>query len=672
MSNYFQKPLYFLSRIIPRYALLIVLLFLFRVLEYLFISPHIASFVKPVRSFTYSLEFDFIFVALLCLFSLPIFFLFFLFSRKFFFYSFNIVIVFVAVNYIILTQFFYTSNILLDRTIFFFDWKELMIIVGGETGGVLNDYFWMYLTTFIILFFGIRFYYKKIESNKKVRVIGQVITLTAIALFVFRGSVHPKNLAQYSTHETQVHTSKMTFFYGSILSSFLSKESNDTLDIVTASLKIRQQLSENEIIENLYYPLLRSSDDLKRNDWSKYMKVQDKPNIVFIIAEGLSTQFFAMNSRMGSLTPFLDSLSKKSLFWPNMLSITDRTHGVFAAALAGLPHGFERGFLNYKGETPDYMSLPSILHEKGYSMNFIYGGWARFDGYRDFLEANYFDSIVDEQYIKTQFEIIRDNPDAEFSWGIHDGTMVEAYFKFLETQPSNKPFFNTYLTLSLHTPYDIPNKEDYLAQVIKGIPESSREEFDKHPDLFAAIYYADQSLGKFIKEYSKRDDYKNTVFVIVGDHSVKSIVFNDNLEVYHVPFMVFSPSIHTPSTFHEVVSHWDIAPTLSDLIPQIDVQSDMKKTHWLGNGVSFSDDASAKTPIFLGTFRGDIQGVVLDKHVLLHDRLYTIDKKMQLTPHENELVKQELTQLVNAYSVINKKVMEENKIFFDPNKTPIQ
>src|SRR5690606_25997944 len=114
----------------------------------------------------------------------------------------------------------------------------------------------------------------------------------------------------------------------------------------------------------MVHPMLRNSSDLNKNDWSDYIELEKSPNVVFIIAEGLSAQFMEKNGTYSGLTPFLDSLSKKSLYWPNMLSITDRTHGVFSAALAGLPHGFERGFLNYTGEFPNYLSLPHLLHQQ--------------------------------------------------------------------------------------------------------------------------------------------------------------------------------------------------------------------------------------------------------------------------------------------------------------------
>jgi len=55
-----------------------------------------------------------------------------------------------------------------------------------------------------------------------------------------------------------------------------------------------------------------------------------KPNIVFIIVEGLGRSFTNEGARLGNFTPFLDSLSRHSLYWPNFLSEGGRTFAVRA------------------------------------------------------------------------------------------------------------------------------------------------------------------------------------------------------------------------------------------------------------------------------------------------------------------------------------------------------
>jgi uncharacterized sulfatase len=415
--------------------------------------------------------------------------------------------------------------------------------------------------------------------------------------------------------------------------------------------------------KKLNFPFVHPAKDLKKNHWHKYIEEHDKiKNVVIIYAEGLSSQFSGKDAKFGSMTPFLDSLSKNSLYWPNMLSITDRTHGVFAASLAGLPHGFERGFLNYDGDKPHYNSIPKMLKKQGYSLNFIYGGWSPFDNYRSFLEDNEFDAFVDDYYIKNYFNLERSTSYDEFSWGFHDHATVDAYFKFMDQHKSASPYFNVYLTLSLHTPYDIPEKTHYISESQKNLQHLNSEFFEANKDVISAVYYADQSLQKFFKRYSKRKDFEETIFLIMGDHSVKAMDLHSELGTYHVPFILYSPKIINPKKFNDIISHWDVPATLFDILPSLNWSDKGDYTHWLGNGVSLDNKLSAKEPIFLGTFKGDITGVVWKNYAYIHERLYRIKKGLKLEPYKNEDKEIAMKKLLTTYTWLNRYAIEENKI----------
>lgn len=643
--------------------LLPILLFIFiRVLEYCLLIENVQSLTNSFRSFTYSVEFDLIFVALYYLIFLVFFFVLYIISKKlyqFTFYTFLIILTFI---YLALNQFFYTSNILLDKTVFFFSWEEMKIILGGESGEIFGTFFWIYFTALLIIILGIWIVHPRLKTNKKLRIASQLITLTSLSLFIFRGDIHPKNLKKYSYYETQLHTSKLTYFFSS-LESFFSNENFNAYDKIKYIKDYRSMIGRDGYFEKLDLPFVHRTKDLKKNHWNEYIEGTDKiKNVVIIFAEGLSSQFSGEEAKFGSMTPFLDSLSKKSLYWPNMLSITDRTHGVFAASLAGLPHGFERGFLNYNGDKPNYNSIPKILKKQGYSLNFFYGGWSYFDNYRTFLEDNEFDSIIDEEYIKQYFNLVRSNSNDEFSWGLHDHATVDAYFKFMDQHKPSSPYLNLYLTLSLHTPYDIPEKAQYIEASKKNLSHLNPEFFEANKDVISAVYYADQSLQKFFKRYSKRKDFEETIFLIMGDHSVKAMDLHSELGTYHVPFILYSPKIINPKKFNDIISHWDVPATLFDILPTLNWSDKGDYTSWLGNGVSLEDKLSAKEPIFLGTFQGEIIGVVWKNYAYIHERLYRIQKGLQLELYDNEKKARSMKNLLTTYTWLNRYSIEEDKI----------
>ena len=49
-----------------------------------------------------------------------------------------------------------------------------------------------------------------------------------------------------------------------------------------------------------------------------YFELKEKqPNLVFIIVEGLGRDFVGPGAEFGGFTPYLDSLTTKSLYWEN-------------------------------------------------------------------------------------------------------------------------------------------------------------------------------------------------------------------------------------------------------------------------------------------------------------------------------------------------------------------
>lgn len=618
-------------------------------------------FQSKFRSLTYALEFDFIFLAIYFLCFSLIYFGVYLIHKNAFKITFHTLSFILIALLLFLTQFFHTSDLLLDKTIFFFSWKELMIIAGGESGALFGDFFWLYFVAIVLYFSGVLYLFKIIRHHKGLRIISQLFTVVILALFLFRGEATPQHSDKYSHYETQLHSSKTTFFFKSILKMILHKKL-DVENHMEATLAFREALDIEGDLAHVEFPFLKPIDQFQQNDWSKYMDVSDSTNIVIIFAEGMAKSFFGPDAHYGNMMPFLDSLSRESLYWPNMMSITDRTHGVFSAALAGLPHGFERGFLNYNNQPkPSYLSLPKILKKEGYELNFFYGGWSYFDNYRTFLTANDFDNYIDEDYLDTVFHYPKEKTEDNFSWGYHDHISSEAYFRFMDQRESSSPYLNIYLTLSLHTPFDIPNRDSIEKVARKKLTGVDSDFFDKAHDIVSTVYYTDESLRNFFKKYKERPEYDQTVFLIFGDHNVRSMGLISDIDDYHVPFLIYSPSIKKPQTFNEIVSHWDVPITILDLIPQIDQTSSLTHLHWLGTGVEFNQETASNSPIFLGTFRGDINGVLWKDEVLIHDQLYKINHKMELIPYDNTEQKEKLSHILELYKWLNEYVMLNNK-----------
>ncbi|MDB5153327.1 MAG: phosphoglycerol transferase, partial [Mucilaginibacter sp.] len=85
-----------------------------------------------------------------------------------------------------------------------------------------------------------------------------------------------------------------------------------------------------------HYPFLHS--DSAADVLSPFFKGNPTPpNIVIVVVEGLGRAFTNEGAYLGNFTPFIDSLSGKSLYWKNFLSEGGRTFAVLPSILGSLP-----------------------------------------------------------------------------------------------------------------------------------------------------------------------------------------------------------------------------------------------------------------------------------------------------------------------------------------------
>src|SRR5205085_4463090 len=116
------------------------------------------------------------------------------------------------------------------------------------------------------------------------------------------------------------------------------------------------------------YPFLHTIDTSSDVLSPLFNKQQAPPNLVFIVVEGLGRAFSNKDAYLGSFTPFLDSLSDKSLYWSNFLSAGGRTFAMLPSVFGSLPYG-KNGFTELGDHMPKHVSLFSVLKQNGYSNN---------------------------------------------------------------------------------------------------------------------------------------------------------------------------------------------------------------------------------------------------------------------------------------------------------------
>jgi phosphoglycerol transferase MdoB-like AlkP superfamily enzyme len=102
------------------------------------------------------------------------------------------------------------------------------------------------------------------------------------------------------------------------------------------------------------------------------------------------------------------------------------------------------------------------------------------------------------------------------------------------------------------------------------IPAEFKGKFPKGTqEIHESVGYADYSLGKFFEIASKQSWYKNTLFIITGDHTfgynVHPPKYSNAVGRYAVPIILFRGDSTLRGQNDIIAQHVDIIPTLLDL-----------------------------------------------------------------------------------------------------------
>ncbi|MHA6727381.1 sulfatase-like hydrolase/transferase [Chryseobacterium sp. A301] len=386
-----------------------------------------------------------------------------------------------------------------------------------------------------------------------------------------------------------------------------------------------------------------------------FEKSSTPPNLVLIVVEGLGQAYSSPEGYLGDFTPYFSSLTKKGLYWPNTVSSSGRTFAALPTLLGSLPFG-ENGFL----EAPfrAHFNLVNVLGANGFETGFFHGGNAEFDGMKPYLEASGIDRIVDQSLFTNPAEKLPSSLGGE-SWGYED----QAVFKKLLTEQkvAPPPYFNTVLTLSTHNPFLIRNQaffETRFEQRISGgaLTLEQKERSIHHKKELITVLNFDQALQDFMKEYEKRPDYKNTIFVITGDHSMPEIDLQTTLDRFRVPLLIYSPLIKMGKRFLNPVSHFDLAPTLLAYYKTSYGLSTPSTVTWLGDGLT-GEYNPLHSGVGMMQSKFLLQDYLYKNHYVHRDQVYRL-KELEPSSEIQGTEKEKILQSFRNYKQRNQQFRE--------------
>lgn len=273
-------------------------------------------------------------------------------------------------------------------------------------------------------------------------------------------------------------------------------------------------------------------------------------NVVIILMESMAGFHIGALGASGNITPHFDKLAEEGVLFTRFFSNGTHTHqGMFAtfACFPNLP-GFEY-LMKQQESRHRFSGLPQLLAARGYDNLYVYNGDFAWDN-----QSGFFGKQGVTRYIG-RFEFV--NPIVfDPTWGVSDQDMFDRAAEELAKMPRERPFYAMLQTLSNHTPYPLPPR-------LPVEPVTGQGNLDEH---LTAMRYSDWALGQFFEKARTQPYFRETLFVIVGDHGFSSGVQLTEMHLarFNVPLLVIGPGIQ-----EKFGARRDTVGTQVDIVPTI-------------------------------------------------------------------------------------------------------
>ncbi|MDY0121333.1 MAG: LTA synthase family protein [Sulfurimonas sp.] len=460
------------------------------------------------------------------------------------------------------------------------------------------------LPLLLLLFIGIRSSFGHRGANTS----DALYSSNRIINEITKDSLHSIGYAYYSSKK---HGSKGVKSYGKIELPEAYKRASEILDI------------------NFSDPSKPFSRELKTN----FATTKPK-NLVIFIQESMGAQFVEFSGGEKDPTPNMNQLGKEYLAFSELYSNGTRSIRGLAAMSAGFLPVPGEGVVKRTKSQSDFFTLASLLKPYGYRSSFIYGGEARFDNMKSWYLGNGFDEVIEE----SDFEDIT----FRSTWGVCDEDLVvQAHKKFKEYHQNNEKFVSVMFSQSNHSPFELPeNKIKY----VDGVEKQSVKN---------AIRYADFAIGRFFELAKQEEYFKDTVFVVVADHNVR--VYGDDavpVSMFHIPAVIVADGL-TPQTYNKLTSQPDVLATAIDMIG-LDLRHPV-----LGHSIFSKDKTETVLMQYNDTYalrhKDDIAVVAPD----VSPKTYRyVDKRLELQEHNIALEQAAIALITVLEDMYDKKLFK--------------
>jgi phosphoglycerol transferase MdoB-like AlkP superfamily enzyme len=342
--------------------------------------------------------------------------------------------------------------------------------------------------------------------------------------------------------------------------------------------------------------------DSEQYPFEKQFKHQQPTNlnVVVVLLESWSYKYVdALAGNNLGITPNFDKLVRDGLAFSRFYAAGQRSIDGLQAVLTGVPNLIDLPNLGWGLETSKFSRLGNMLQQHGYHTVFAQSS-RRTSFHIDGIAAA---TGFEAYYGMEDMQLELDYADPESFWYGWDHETFNKVHEHL--QQVNGPFFSFIFTGSTHGPYGT------LPKMFLKRPHDANTE----QGFMNTIYYSDWAIGEFMKQARQQPWFDDTVFIFTADHTVGAYRSGDTLDQFHIPMLIYSPRHIKPGVNNTISSHFDIMPTIIDVLGLPDRFSTV--------GQSLLRDKKGVAYIRAG----NIMGIITDQGYLRHTLQKTVEAR---------------------------------------------
>lgn len=288
--------------------------------------------------------------------------------------------------------------------------------------------------------------------------------------------------------------------------------------------------------------------------------VMNKKNVVVLIVESFGREYIGSLNRdldggkYRGYTPFVDSLLTHSLTFEYTFANGRKSIDAMPSTLSSIPMMVEPFFLT-PASMNDLTGLAGMLHDKDYYSAFFHGAQNGSMGFEAFARATGYDKY----FGRTEYNADpKGGGDADFDgmWAVWDEPYLQHVVRMVNG--FKQPFVVSVFTASSHHPFKVPEQYAATFKDEGGQP------------IHKCVRYTDMALRKFFETASKQPWYKNTVFVLVADHTNQNThpYYKTDQGLYSIPLIFYTPdgSLETGVKQGVIAQQIDVLPTLMGIL----------------------------------------------------------------------------------------------------------